>query len=283
MSLLKNITVYCIVYNEERRIEKFLKIFRWCSDLVIFDKSSTDRTQKICMEYTDRVITIPYQDTGLGPTKNILSLAKNEWIMHVSCSDIIHPNLVKKILDLINVDNFAFDVIAFPYQVGVLGIISKHSPWSSFPLKEYLFKKNAVVFSEEVHKEISFKPGSKIYKMKKDKYEAVFHLTHENLNTFFERHIRYTKAEINRGKYKKFGLLKISGEIIAAILWMIFYKRVWMLGRNGFALFLAFLSYFFMKFLFLWESKNNIHKNSYSNIKENILSEWKNTDLTSSK
>jgi glycosyltransferase involved in cell wall biosynthesis len=272
---MKNITVYTVVYNEEHRIENLLKNCLWSDDIIIYDKSSTDKTREIASKYPCKIIKIPYYNTGSGPVKNIVKDAKNDWLMHVSCSDIIHPKFTKKVLNLINDDSFTnkYDVIAFPYVVGVLGILNKKSPWN-FPLKEYLFKKSSVVFSEVVHKEMSFKPKSKIYKMQKNREEAVFHLTHENLDTFFERHIRYTKAEAqvfdSRGK----ALWKSFGEIFVAIGWMLFYKRVWLLGWKGIALFFAFLSYFFMKFLFVWERFDGKGKEEYDKIKESMLKEW---------
>ncbi len=273
---MKKISVYSLVYNEESRIENFLKNCLWSEDIIIYDKSSTDRTMQIALKYPCRIIQVPYYNTGSGYTKNIINDAKNEWLLHLSCSDVIHHGLVKKILELINQPGFDYDVIAFPYQVGVLGIIDKHSPWSSIPLKAYLFKKSAVVFSEEVHKEISFKPGSKIYKMKKNDKEAVFHLTHENLDTFFERHIRYTKAEAEREKYNHFGLSKVTVEMFAAILWMIFYKRIFLLKKDGCTLFIAFLSYFMMKYLYIWEKQNKLKNKPYELKRKEILNEWEN-------
>ncbi len=271
---MKNITVYILVYNEEARIENLLKNCLWSDDIIIYDKSSTDRTREIASKYHCRIIKIPYSDTGPGMSINVVNDAKNDWILGITCSDIIHPKLIDKMLELINREGFDYDVIAFPYVVGVLGIIDKRSPWSAIPLKKYLFKKTAAIFSDIVHKEISFKPYAKIYKMEKNDKEAVFHLTHENLDIFFERVTRYAKGEAMLYSSMNKGLIKIFLEIWAAIFWMIFYKRVLFMGWKGFVLFYAFLIYFFTKFLFTWERFNGKGKEVYDKLRNSMLKEW---------
>ncbi len=272
---MKNITVYTLVYNEEARIENLLKNLLWSDDIIIYDKSSTDKTRDIAAKYPCRVIRVPYFDTGSGHTKNIVNDAKNEWLLHLSCSDIIHPSLVSKMLNLINKNNFNYDVIAFPYVVGALGIFDKRSPWDSIPLKKYLFKKSVAVSSEIIHQELTFS-SDKVYKMEKSRTEAVFHLTHENLDTFFERHIRYTKAEAKKYKTRTIGYWKCLGRFFAAIFWMIFYKRVLFMGWKGLALFFAFLSYFMMEFLFTWEKFDGKGKDVYDKLRDSMLKEWEN-------
>lgn len=271
---MNNITVYAVVYNEESRIENLLKNCLWSDDIIVYDKSSTDRTREIASKYPCRIIKVSYYDIELGEVKNVINEAKHEWILYMTCSDIIRPALVDKMLELINQKDFDYDVIAFPYVVGVLGIVDKRSPWSAIPLKKHLFKKSAVVFSDIVHKEISFKPHAKIYKMEKNDKEAVFHLTHENLDIFFERVTRYAKAEAMLYSSRNKGLAKIFFEIWAAIFWMIFYKRVLFMGWKGFVLFYAFLIYFFTKFLFTWERFNGKGKEVYDKLRSSMLKEW---------
>ncbi len=270
-----NITVITVVYNEEERIETLLKSMQWSDDIIVVEKSSTDKTKEIALRYTQNVITVPYSDTG-DETKYGVKVAKNEWVMTVTASDIMHPKLAGKLLELVNNEkiNTHYDIIRFPFQMGALGIIDKHSPWY-FPLKPWLCKKSVLVTKNEVHREVSFS-SNRIYKMKKSNTEAMFHLTHQDLDSFFERHLRYTKAETKKYDSKVKGLLTALKEMFLAIIWLIFYKRVWLLGWNGIALAFAFLSYYMMKYLFIWEKFEGKGAGKYKKLQDSILKEWGN-------
>ncbi len=268
-----NITVITVVYNEEDRIETLLKTMQWSDDIIVIEKYSTDKTKEIALRYTQNVITVPYSDTG-NELKFGVEIAKNEWILTVTASDIIHPKLVDQLLELINSEkiNENYDIIRFPFGMGALGIIDKHSPWH-FPLKPWLSKKSVLVTKNEVHREVSFS-SNRIYKMKKNNTEAMFHLTHQDLDSFYERCIRYSKAEVNKYGTKNKGLFAASKELIMGIIWLVFYKRTWLLGWTGIALMLAFLNYYIMKFLAIWEHFYGNGEEKYKRLQDKILKEW---------
>ena len=264
-----NITVTAVVYNEEARIENFLKSFSWSNDIIIVDKSSTDRTREISKAYGANVIKVPYSDTG-GELAFAVDAAKNEWLMSLTASDMIHPSLADKMLELVNQKDFDYDIIALPFAAYTLGICHKRSPWF-LPRKNWLFKKTVFSRCDKVHQEAKGLSSKKIYKMPKDTIVSLYHFSHQDLDSFFERHLRYTKAEAANYKTKNKALLKISGEIYIAILWMIFYKKTWLLGWKGMALFYAFLSYFIMKFLYVWEKFEGKGAEKYIEIQKNLL------------
>lgn len=268
----KNITVTAVVYNEEKRIENFLRSFLWSDDIIIVDKSSSDRTREIAAEFNARVIKVPYSDTG-DEVKFAVEAAKNQWVMSLTASDMIHPVLADELLNLINRDNFNYDIIAMPFAAYTLGICDKHSPWF-IPRKKWLFKKDIFSPCAQVHNEAKNLASDRIYKMKPDKVHALYHFTHQDVDSFFERHIRYSRAEVEKYKTPKAALFKISLEIFAACGWMLFYKRVWMLGWKGFALFWAFLSYFMMKYLYVWEHFHGKGGEKYDAIQSQLLGEW---------
>ncbi len=268
----KNITVIAVVYNEEKRIENFLCSFQWSDDIIIVDKSSTDKTREIVKQFNAKVMKVPYSDTG-HEGKFAADVAKNQWIMTLTASDMIHPVLVDEILALINRDDFDYDIIAMPFRAYTFGICDKHSPWF-LPHKRWLFKKEIFFPYAHVHDEGKNLASKKIYKMKTDKINALYHFTHQDLDSFFERHIRYTKAEVKKYKTARTALLKITLEIFAACGWMIFYKRVWLLGWNGLALFWAFLSYFMMKYLYVWEHFYGKGEEKYKTARAELLKEW---------
>ncbi len=44
---MSNISVIALVYNEEKRIRNLLDTLAWSDDVILIDKSSTDRTVEI--------------------------------------------------------------------------------------------------------------------------------------------------------------------------------------------------------------------------------------------
>jgi glycosyltransferase involved in cell wall biosynthesis len=264
----KNISVIAVVYNEAHRIESFLKSFLWCDDLIIVDKSSTDNTRDIVLEYTHNLIIVPYSDTG-DELQYGVDQAKNEWIMTLTASDTIHPALVDKMLKLINTENFEYDVIAIPYALYVFGIRdSKRSPWHS-TAKRLLLKKTALKLSKIVHKEYST-VSKNIYKMEFSADENLYHLTHENMSSFFERHNRYTRLEAEQFDDEKTALKECFKEVIHSLKFVVLKKKSYLLGWDGVALGLAYISYFIMKYLYVWEKFRCKGPSVYADIRKKM-------------
>lgn len=269
MGVGKNISVIAVVYNEAHRIEYFLKSFQWSDDLIIIDKSSTDNTRDIVLRYTQNLITVPYSDTG-DEGKYGVEIAKNEWVMTLTASDTIHPALVTDLLQLINSDRFEYDVISLPFALYVFGIRDpKRSPWHT-TRKNLLMKKSALKLSTEVHHEYSIS-SDKIYKMDYSDKENLYHLTHENMESFFERHNRYTRLEAELLHDERTALRASLKDLFVSIKFVLFKKKSYLLGWDGIALGLAYISYFIMKYLYVWEKFRGRGPARYLDIRNEML------------
>jgi glycosyltransferase involved in cell wall biosynthesis len=272
MEYVNNISVIAVVYNEAHRIEHFLKSFKWSNDLIIVDKSSTDATRDIVINYSDKVIAVPYSDTG-DEIKYGAEIAINEWIMTLTASDIIHPSLVANLLELINQKDFEYDVISIPFALYVFGIRDpKRSPWD-MTRKPLLMRKSALKPCTEVHRECSLS-SKRIYKMGYSDDENLYHLTHENMTSFFERHNRYTRIEAEQSSNEKAALKGSLKELYKSIKLVLFQKKCFLLGWDGIALGLAYVSYFIMKYLYIWEKFRGKGPAVYASIRQEMLSKW---------
>lgn len=271
MLLKKGISVITVVYNEESRIDSLLGSMLWSDDIIVIDKSSTDKTHEIALRYTPNVISVPYTDAN-DIVKHGIDKAKHEWVMTVTASDIIHPLLVDKVLLLINDISFDYDIIALPFSIYVFGINDKRSPWSS-TTKKWLFKKRVAIVRDEIHKEISFS-SVKIYEMKSDDDERLSHLTHANTTTFLERHIRYTKIEVNNYTDERQGLRQTFKQILSSLYIVFFKKKCFLLGWDGIALGLAYVSYYILKYLFVWEKFRGKGDSIYASLRKKNIEQW---------
>jgi (heptosyl)LPS beta-1,4-glucosyltransferase len=263
------ISVLITVFNEESRIEATLKCLNWCDDVIVVEKSSTDRTREIVLRYTDKVITVPFSEHG-GEGKYGIDIARHEWILGMTASDVIHPGLVDKLQALLRQDPFPYDIVAVPFVVYFLGIYDRHSPWYR-PTKRWLFRKSVWYHNPEIHRELQF-TSKRVFKMRPSDTEALFHFTGPTLDSYYEHVVRYCHVEPNKYPKRSSGLWKTLGEIILGAGWLIIHKRVFMLGWNGIALGLSFLVYYISKFLYVWEKFHGA--SGYEGLKQRIIQEW---------
>ena len=263
-----NIAVFMEVFNEEDRIENCCEFFKWADELIIFDKGSTDRTVELAKKYTDKVIVIPYSDTTTFSHKYVADYKTDcEWYFFPTASSAIEPRLVKELTKLTTSKDLPFDVISLPLKMFVLGISSRQSPWGA-TFKNTCIRKTALKLSTEVHKETGYH-GDRVCKQLLDLDSYLYHFTHGKVETLFERHNRYTKEEARA--LREASQLNLRAEfnaLIKAFFYVTIKKRVFMMGWDGVALGLAYLSYFMMKFLYTWERLRGLDSGVY---REEIL------------
>lgn len=268
---MSNISVLVTVYNEEKRIEDFLRAISWCNDIILINKSSTDRTVEIAQKYTRKIITIPYTDDGdIG--KYGLDYVLNNWIMILTVSDFVDIDLIKRLETLILNREFNYDAIVVPYKRYVLGFYKDYSPWYQEVSTSSVCKKCVVEFRDRVHEEIVIN-SNKIYHLKDINCGAINHLTHESIDTLIERHVRYSKEEYKKYKEDNKTLRKVFIEFIRANLKLLLKNRSYFHGRGGIALAMAYLTYPILKYLYIWEKYYNDATFIYQDIRRKIIND----------
>lgn len=257
------------VYNEEKRISRFLDGISWCDDVIIINKSSTDKTLAYCKRKNVVVYDVPYTDSDGMLFEKFIKYAKHDWVGIFVVSDFIDYSLVIKANELILNKEVTANTIYTHYKNYILGISEKYSPWYN-KKRRFIFKKNTVKFSDIVHCELQCDEKNAYYIP--EEYGNIYHLTHQSVESQFERHIRYTKREaenlynnkvsLNKLKY---GILK---KIVKYMLKNIFIEK----SINAFALSIAYLMYYMDIFLFTWEKTQNIEE-TYEKIKTEVINE----------
>lgn len=260
-----------VVYNEESRLGGLLETLRWCDEVVVVDKSSTDGTRRVAESYGAKLILTPYSDAG-DEIKLAVEAASSEWMIFLTASDMVHPGLARKLKEIAGRKDFPYDVVEYPYMVGTFGVFSPRSPWD-YPLKRKMARRSAVVCGAQVHKETSFS-SNRVYRMEKDRVEAVYHFTHQSVDSFIERHCRYAKAEATLPSSEAQGMLRALFETFAALGWTAVWRRTWLLGWDGVALMLAFASYFIFKLLYVWERFRGKGEGFYAPLRKELLAAW---------
>ena len=255
---MNNVTVYLEVYNEEKRLENCLKDFMWADEIVVFVKRSTDNTFEIAKKFTPYVFEVPHCEGSENICDNINMHLGKKWFLFCTASSKMDEELVPFIINLTSDETFDYDVIGLPYLMTVFGISGNSSPWGS-EYKYSLIRKTSLVLSNRIHREISWH-GKKIYKIDKKLTTGRFkHNTHENPDSFFYRHLRYTKAESSQYImiYKEKAFIFAFYEFIKSIGFVFLKKRSIFFGRDGLVLSFAYISYFLMRLIFIWFNQRN--------------------------
>lgn len=266
------ITAAMFVFNEEKRLENALRCVQWCDEILVVDRNSTDASREIALKYSARVITIPTREFSPNDHLVLLRNITTEWLLNFTASDVLTPGLSKKILILIKQNNFPYDVIHVPFRRYVLGLETIRSPWYS-ELHPSVVRKNVVrVNTQSVHSAVYF-DTMRHFKMKNSITDCIFHLTHETMEIMIDRHLNYWKAEALVFPPEK-PFFMATKPIFDAFCTIIFKRKSFLMGWNGIALAIAFLSYSMLRFVYIWEKRMGHAPQVYAEIKKNIRESW---------
>ncbi len=265
------------VYNEEKRIEAVLRSVAWCDEIVILDKQSTDRTREIARRYTDKIIEVPWQELRAEENRIVMDHVTSEWVIGVTASDVMHPRLAGQIRALTDRDDFPFDVIHIPYRRYVLGLETTYSPWYN-ELAPAVFRKRVLrVRDDSVHGAVQLDTDRHYYLPNSAEY-CLYHLTHETMDMMMDRHIRYWRAEAQTFP-PEMPIREAFKPILLSAFDVTIRRKTWRMGWDGIALIMAFMSYWLLRFVYIWEKRRSKAPETYTRIRENITQAWAKTEM----
>jgi glycosyltransferase involved in cell wall biosynthesis len=266
-----SIAATLIVFNEEKRIEDTLRCVQWCDEIVVVDRNSSDRTRDIARRYTEKVITIPNVDFKPADNQALIDNVTAEWIIRVTASDVIHPNLAKNIHALIAQPEFPYDVIWIPFRRLVLGMDGKNSPWNS-ELNSLVVRKRIIKINpSSVHGAVGYN-STRHFRMKPSTIDCMYHLTHETMDIMMDRHLLYCRAEAQYCE-STVKTKTIFNDILRAIKDVVL-KRTLLAGWDGIALAMAYISYYMLRYIYIWEKRYSKVPQTYAKIRETVVNAW---------
>ncbi len=186
-----SISAVLVVKNEEKNIARALKSLNFVDEIIVFDMQSTDQTQKIAKQFTEKVFTTP-QDFGYAdPARNLaLSKASGQWLLVLDADEEIPNTLAKKIKSLITLDDS--DVYFLARNNLIFQKPIKHSGW--WPDHQArLFKKGMVSWQVGVHRQPDIKGRIK-YLPARDEW-AIIHYNYLDVEDFIDRSQKYTTLQ----------------------------------------------------------------------------------------
>ena len=264
------ISAFIPVYNEEHRIRYTLESLKWCDEIIVLDKTSTDNTVEICKSYGAKVFCMPNSSSFNISEYEYYKQCTGDWIIQITASDIIDKSLAMEIRRQIDILPDDIGCINVPFNNYILGIENERSPWHGGS-RMRVFRKGNYVINNDVHGALSLR-NHKSYTIPA-KYGYFSHLTHVSLDMMLDRHTRYWRGEAEM--YDKKNLIPAFEAFWESVKETIRRRKTFLLGWDGVALTFAYVSYYMFSFLYIWEGRRkNKAAKVYHELREKNFKEW---------
>lgn len=183
---MPEISAYIIAFNEERKIAAAVESVLWADEVIVVDSGSTDRTAGIAEGY-DGVRVEQVEFKGFGKLRNsCIELCTHDWIFSLDADERCTPEAEAEIREII-ADPEALNAYHTPRRNYFMGKWIKHSGWYPDYRQPQLFRKDAMVYTEEqVHE--GFRAEGTLGYMKSDIWQFPF----EDLSQVQQKAMRYS-------------------------------------------------------------------------------------------
>ena len=242
-----------IVKNEEKNLAKCLNsVENLVDEIVIVDSGSTDKTIEIAKTFGAKIFKREF-DSFSNQKNYALSIATNEWVLHVDADEVLSKELVEEIkFVIINTKLDGFYLIRTNF---FLGKQMKHSGIN----KEYrlrLAKKSVSKYvGGIIHEELIV--NGKVGKLK----NIMIHNSYPTISSYFNKLEQYTTLGAKKllEKNKKAGIIDIVFKPPFEFIKRYILKCGFLDGIRGFIWAVLYAFYTFIKYIKLWEFCSKKH------------------------
>jgi len=243
-----DISAVIITYNEEKNIRRCLESLTWTREIVVVDSGSADATVRIAREFTDRVISHPFE--GYVRQKNFaLDQAALDWVLSVDADEVVTPELLARIRAVWPDQRERYDGFTVNRLSRFSGKWIRHCGW--YPDRKLrLFRRSKGRWTgEELHEKVRLDGRTM------DLGADLRHYTYQDLSENVEKIQAYStifaQAQYRLGRRAtRWDLLAHPA---AKFLKSYVLRRGFLDGRHGLILSLTAAFYVFLKYAKLWE------------------------------
>jgi glycosyltransferase involved in cell wall biosynthesis len=246
----QKLSVVIITYNEEANIRRTLESVKWADEIIVVDSGSTDGTDAICREYTDKVVHHDWQ--GYAKQKNFaIGNASGEWVLSLDADEPVEPELAEEIRNIISSPR-SLDGYWMPRKTFFLGKWVRHGGWyPDYNLR--LFRRGKGRFEERaVHESLHVQgtAGRTCH--------ALEHYTYPDLATYIATMNKYSSLAVDVMSHKGITSFRASWVNIVirpvlTFLFKYFFRLGFLDGKHGLVLNLMHSYYVFAKYAKAWE------------------------------
>lgn len=235
---MDKVTAVVLTKNEESKIKQALSSIRWCSEIVLVDDYSTDRTCQIAKRFGARVYRRHLNGDFSAQRNFALEKAKEEWVLFIDADERIS----KKLASEISKKNVPKKISGYliKRQDFWMGKRLEWGEWGGIKLLR-LGRKSKGKWIRKVHEYWKIRGEVDILENK------IIHIPHSSISEFL-RHVNFhasLHAEENLREGKKSNVTKIFFYPILKFGSNYFIRQGFRDGNHGFvfAVFMSFHSF----------------------------------------
>lgn len=93
------ISAVILTKNEEKNIEECIKSLSWCSEIIVVDDNSTDKTEVIAERFGAKVYKRKLDDNFAAQRNYGLEKSKGDWVLFVDADERVSKKLADEIIE----------------------------------------------------------------------------------------------------------------------------------------------------------------------------------------
>lgn len=244
------LAVAIIAKNEALHLKACLETIKgWVDEIVVLDSGSTDDTEEIARNYTDKFY-VNKQWPGFGPQRQLAqSYVESDYILWLDADERVTPELKQSILAAV-ASNKTDTVYQFPRLSWVFGRYIRHCGWYPDRVLRLYPTKLTQYNDALVHEKVKVTASMKVETLQGD----AIHYTYNDIHHYLVKSAGYAKAWADQ-REKRGKKSSISQGILHALgcfLKMYVLKAGFLDGKQGFLLSLLSAHSTFVKYADLW-------------------------------
>ncbi|MDA3061755.1 MULTISPECIES: glycosyltransferase family 2 protein [unclassified Campylobacter] len=240
-----NASVYAIVQNEEKHIERMLKSVADFAEIIIVDSGSTDKTLEIAQKFNAKIYHKKF--TNYAEQKEFAkNLCSNEWVLNLDGDEEISVELKDEISKVIENN----DIDGLEIKISTLYLGKWTHKFGKHIQRIRFFRKSCGHYPEKlIHESIKFTGKSVVANGIIRDYGT------QNLQIHIDKINKYStlRAEEKIAKNKKSSCLKLIFVFPAIFIKSYFIRKNFLNGKSGFIGSMINAFYAFMKEAKLYE------------------------------
>ncbi len=246
------ISVYLLTHNEEANIRAALESVVWADEIVVVDSFSTDKTEQICREFTDRFFQHEFE--GFGRLRNqAIAHTTHDWILSVDADERVSNELRDEITTILQRGSLS-DAFYVPRKSHFLGQWIRYGGWYPDYRQPQFFHRARMRYREDmVHESFEFFDGidGKLGYLHGHVFQYPFH----TISQYLGKMHRYSNlgAEAMFRKGRRFYAHQLVSHPLFTFVKMYIARQGFRDGMPGLVLAGLYAAYVFTKYAKLWE------------------------------
>lgn len=249
----RSVSAIIIVKNEENNIRACLDSVKWVDEIVVIDSGSTDSTEDVCREYTDKYFFMEWQGFGVQKQR-ALDRATSEWVLSIDADERVGEGLKDEIIGVLDTDkNIEASGFFVPRRSTYLGRKIRYCGWYPDYVLRLAAREQASFTNDYVHEKLEV--GGDVGKLQND----LFHFPYKNMGHNYRKINDYSdiaaREMFKSGKTVTWPMVFLRS--FFAFIRVLILKRGILDGWQGVALSLTSSVHVFLKYVKLMELNMN--------------------------